>query len=147
MGWNIKTFEQLSNQELYNILKERVNIFVVEQECPYPEIDSKDQLAYHLFKEEDGDVLAYARIFKGGDYYEEASIGRVIVIKEARATGLGRELLQEAINFLHNELEETSIKIQAQDYLRKFYGSFGFVPISEVYLEDGIPHLDMLYKK
>ncbi|MDQ0253986.1 ElaA protein [Evansella vedderi] len=148
MDWKIKRYEELSNDELYNIIKERINIFVVEQDCPYPELDGKDNLAFHLFKENDnGEVIAYARIFHNGLYYDEASFGRVIVKEAYRREGLGRELLERAITFLHGELKETTIKIQAQDYLREFYGSFGFEPISEVYLEDNIPHVDMLLTK
>lgn len=147
MSWYIKTFIELSKEELYNILKERVNIFVVEQACPYPDIDDKDRTAYHLFKKEAGEIIAYSRIFKSGDYYAEASIGRVIVKAASRDRGLGRELLKQAITFVHQELKESAIKIQAQDYLRDFYGSFGFQPVSEVYLEDDIPHVDMLLKR
>ncbi|MDG5786068.1 GNAT family N-acetyltransferase [Evansella sp. AB-P1] len=147
MSWKIKTFEELSKRELYTIMKERVNVFIVEQDCPYPELDNKDEFAFHLFHERDGEIIAYSRIFKGGDYYEEASFGRVIVKMEYRKEGLGRDLLERAIAFIHDELKERSIKIQAQDYLRNFYGSFGFKPITDVYLEDGIPHLDMLYIK
>lgn len=143
--WRIKKYEELTNDELYNIIKERVNVFVVEQDCPYPELDSKDHLAYHLFKvNANGEIIAYSRIFSKGLYYEEASIGRVIVKEAFRKEGLGRELLQRAISFIYEELKESTIKIQAQDYLRDFYGSFGFEAISEVYLEDNIPHVDML---
>lgn len=145
MEWKIKRFDELSNEELYNIIKERINIFVVEQDCPYPELDGKDAFAYHLFQvREEGEIAAYARIYKHGLYYEEASFGRVIVKEKYRREGLGKELLTRAITFLQEELNEHKIKIQAQDYLRDFYGSFGFKPISEVYLEDNIPHVDML---
>lgn len=144
MGWKIKTFEQLTKEELYTILRERLEIFVVEQNCPYSEIDGHDQQALHMFKEIDGEIAAYSRIFASGDYYEEASIGRIIVKKEYRKLGLGKELLNQALQFLRDELKEEKVKIQAQNYLREFYASFGFEPISDVYILDYIPHLDML---
>ncbi|MBU9711413.1 GNAT family N-acetyltransferase [Evansella tamaricis] len=146
MGWNIRTFGELTTEELYKILMERVSIFVVEQECPYPEIDGKDELALHLFLEKDGKIAAYARLFKGGDYYEEASIGRILVKDSFRKTGLGKDLLSRAISIIQDEWKEKEIKIQAQNYLRDFYSSFGFRPITEIYLEDNIPHVDMVLK-
>ncbi|WP_218971030.1 GNAT family N-acetyltransferase [Alkalihalobacterium bogoriense] len=144
--WSIKTFEELSTQELYNIMTERINIFVVEQECPYPELDGKDIDAYHLVAQsEDGAIMAYARIFQSGSYYEQASIGRVIVNENYRGQGLGKQLMRKAIHFVLHDLHETEIKIQAQHYLENFYQSFGFLSVSEVYIHDLIPHLDMLY--
>ena len=147
MSWNIKKFEELTNIELYNLLKERTKVFVVEQNCPYLEVDGKDPFSYHLFKEEEGEIIAYLRVVPPGVSYQEASIGRVFVKKEYRGQGIAVELLSRGLDYIQNELKETSIKIQAQDYLRKFYSSFGFQPVSETYLEDNIPHVDMLLKK
>ena len=147
MSWNIKKFEELTNIELYNLLKERTKVFVVEQNCPYLEVDGKDAFSYHLFKEEEGEIIAYLRVVPAGVSYQEASIGRVFVKKEYRGQGIAVELLSRGLDYIQNELKETSIKIQAQDYLRKFYSSFGFQPVSETYLEDNIPHVDMLLKK
>ncbi|ADU29054.1 GNAT family N-acetyltransferase [Evansella cellulosilytica] len=147
MGWTIKSFHELTSEQLYKIIKERINVFVVEQDCPYPELDDKDFVAYHLFNEEDGEIIAYARIFSSGLYYDEASFGRVIVKETFRKRGMGRELLKRAISFIHDELKENDIKIQAQDYLRDFYASFQFKSITDVYLEDNIPHVDMIYKR
>ncbi|WNF38210.1 GNAT family N-acetyltransferase [Bacillaceae bacterium IKA-2] len=147
MLWKLKTFEQLTNSELYNIIKERTNIFVVEQNCPYPELDDMDQAAYHLFCETESQINAYCRIIPKGHKYREVSIGRVIVTKEYRRTGIGSIVMRKAIDFVEKEMSETIIKIQAQDHLRNFYGSFGFKVISEVYLEDGIPHIDMIIDK
>lgn len=144
--WHLKAFNELSTKELYAILKERTNVFVVEQNCPYLEVDGKDELSYHLFKEKNGDIAAYLRILPPGVSYEESSLGRVLVKKEYRGQGLAYELVQKGIDFIHAELQQQSIKIQAQDYLREFYGSFGFEAISEVYLEDDIPHVDMIMK-
>ncbi|MDQ0339685.1 ElaA protein [Caldalkalibacillus uzonensis] len=146
MSWTLKRFEELSTYELYRILQERVKIFVVEQECPYPEIDGHDLKAYHLYKEDNEEIAAYLRILPPHTVYPEASIGRVIVKKEHRGKGYAKEMLVQAINFIHRELGESTIKIQAQHYLEQFYGSFGFKTISDVYLEDGIPHVDMLLK-
>lgn len=144
--WSIKKFDELSTKELYAILKERTDVFVVEQACPYPEVDGKDLASYHLYKEQDGEIVAYLRVLPAGVSYDEASIGRVLVKKDYRGQGLAQQLLENALRFLEDELHETTIKIQAQDYLRKFYGSFGFEVISETYLEDDIPHVDMLKK-
>ncbi|MGD6832871.1 GNAT family N-acetyltransferase [Sutcliffiella halmapala] len=144
MTWYIKRFDDLSNMELYNILKERTSVFVVEQNCPYPEVDGKDPQSSHLFKEEYGEIIAYLRVLPPGVSYKEASIGRVLVKKEFRGQGLAVELLRRGLDFIHDELKEDIVKIQAQDYLRKFYGSFGFKAITETYLEDDIPHVDML---
>ena len=147
MSWNIKKFEELTNIELYNLLKERTLVFVVEQNCPYLEVDGKDPFSYHLFKEEEGEIVAYLRVVPAGVSYQEASIGRVFVKKEYRGQGIAVELLSRGLDYIQYELKEASIKIQAQDYLRKFYSSFGFQPVSETYLEDNIPHVDMLLKK
>jgi ElaA protein len=142
--WKKKKFNELSTNELYSILKARVDVFVIEQACPYPEIDNFDQRALHLFLEEENEVVAYSRLFPSQVKYEEASLGRVLVAKSHRGTGLAKDLLKEALVTLQEEWNEHSIKIQAQEYLIHFYGSFGFQPISEVYLEDGIPHVDMI---
>ena len=147
MGWNVKKFDELTNLELYNLLKERTLVFVVEQNCPYLEVDGKDPFSYHLFKEDQGEIVAYLRILPAGVSYQEASIGRVFVKKEYRGSGMAGELLKRGLDFIESELKETTVKIQAQDYLRKFYSSFGFQPISDTYLEDNIPHVDMLLQR
>ncbi|RIW30706.1 GNAT family N-acetyltransferase [Bacillus salacetis] len=147
MSWNLKKFDELTNTELYNLLKERTFVFVVEQNCPYLEVDGKDPFSYHLFKEDNGEIIAYLRILPAGVSYQEVSIGRVFVKKEYRGQGHAEELLSKGLEFIQKELNETAVKIQAQDYLRKFYGAFGFKPISETYLEDDIPHVDMLLQK
>jgi ElaA protein len=144
MSWTLKRFDDLTNMELYIILKERTTVFVVEQNCPYPEVDGKDPLSYHLFKEENGEIIAYLRVLPAGVSYQEASIGRVLVKKEYRGRGIAEELLRRGLDFIHGELNENTVKIQAQEYLKKFYGSFGFKAITETYLEDNIPHVDML---
>ncbi|MEH7030161.1 MULTISPECIES: GNAT family N-acetyltransferase [Bacillus] len=147
MSWNLKKFDELTNIELYNLLKERTLVFVVEQNCPYPEVDGKDPFSYHLFKEDNGEIIAYLRIVPAGVSYQEISIGRVFVKKEYRGQGIAEELLKKGLDFIQNELKEKTVKIQAQDYLRKFYSSFGFQTISQTYLEDNIPHVNMLLQR
>ncbi|AVM24491.1 GNAT family N-acetyltransferase [Bacillus pumilus] len=143
VNWTCETFEQLTKEDLYLILMERVNVFVVEQTCPYPEIDHRDQEALHLMAKENGTIVAYCRIFQSGIMYDEASIGRVLVTQAGRKKGYGKQLLSKALEKL-SELGETSVKIQAQAYLKSFYESFGFKAVSACYDEDGIPHLDMV---
>lgn len=145
--WHLKPFDALTTKELYAILYERTNVFVVEQNCPYLEVDGKDEASYHLFKEEDGVIVAYLRILPPGVSYEQASLGRVLVKQTYRGQGIAQQLVQKGIDFVHTSLGEKTIKIQAQAYLRDFYGSFGFEAISDVYLEDDIPHIDMLLEK
>lgn len=147
MIWKIKSFDELSNIELYKILRARSEVFVVEQTCPFLDIDGKDLDCYHIFLEDSNEILAYARILPRGVAYNEASIGRVIVSINHRIHGYGRTLMTNAIDFLINELKENKIKIQAQSYLCKFYESLGFKPISDEYLEDDIPHVDMMFIK
>ncbi|PCK21057.1 GNAT family N-acetyltransferase [Bacillus pumilus] len=146
LKWTCQTFEQLSKEDLYLILMERVNVFVVEQTCPYPEIDHLDQDALHFIAKEHGSIVAYCRIFQRGIMYKEASIGRVLVTQAGRKKGYGKILLSKALEKL-SELGETSVKIQAQAYLKSFYESFGFKVVSDCYDEDGIPHLDMVKKE
>lgn len=145
MNWNIKKFNQLKVEEIYKILALRNKVFIVEQKCAYLDCDDKDLNSYHLFCEEDGEVVAYLRILEKGVSYDEISIGRVVVIKNHRGKGISREMMLKAIEFIENTLKEYTIKIQAQVYLLDFYRSLGFKAVSEEYLEDNIPHIDMLY--
>lgn len=144
MKWHMKHFSELTNEQLYKLLKARVDVFVVEQECPYEEIDNVDQLAMHYFAEHNGKIAATVRILPRNTTYEEVAIGRVLVVKEFRGKGLAREIMQGAISFVHEEWEEKEIKLQAQTYLQSFYESLGFKQVSDVYEEDQIPHIDML---
>ena len=142
--WHLKTFKELTTLQLYEILKLRSEIFVVEQKCVYQDIDNKDQKAYHLFLEENNIILAYTRLFKPNDYYKEASIGRVVVNNTKRGTGLGHKLIDKSILQIEKIIGKVTIKIGAQTYLKSFYEKHGFEKISEEYLEDGIPHIHML---
>lgn len=141
--WKIKPFNALSLAELYEVLELRSLVFVVEQNCVYQDIDHKDQKAVHLLGEVAGKLVAYARLFDAGIYFENASIGRVIVHPEARANKYGHELMRVAIEQIKNLFDKENITISAQLYLQKFYESHGFMPTSEVYLEDDIPHIEM----
>ncbi|WP_396176256.1 GNAT family N-acetyltransferase [Flavobacterium sp.] len=143
LEWKIKRFDALSSQELYNLLQLRSEVFVVEQNCVYQDIDGKDEKAIHLIGEDNGKIVAYARIFKPNDYFEQASIGRVVVKESYRDKKLGHLLMREAIRVIETHFEETKITISAQLYLKKFYESHGFVQTSEMYLEDDIPHIEM----
>lgn len=141
--WKVSRFEELTINELYEILHLRCKIFVVEQDAPYLDTDYKDQKALHLSGYADGRLVAYCRIFKAGDYFEEACIGRVIVAQEYRKYGYGHDMMKKALNIASATLGETRITISAQQYLQKFYESHGFRQTSEMYLEDGLPHIEM----
>ena len=143
LEWKIKRFEALTAIELYNLLQLRSEVFVVEQNCPYQDVDNKDQIALHLIGEDNGETVAYARLFKPKDYFEQASIGRVVVKPSYRDKKLGHILMREAIYFMKHQFGETKITISAQLYLKKFYESHGFIQTSETYLEDDIPHIEM----
>ncbi len=147
MKFYIKKFDELSLDELYQILVLRCAVFVVEQDCAFLECDGKDKCSYHVFTKENDKVIAYLRIPMPSVVYDEVSIGRVLVKEEYRKKGISRELVSKAMNFITEELKETRIKIQAQSYLEKFYAEFGFKTVSEEYLEDGIPHIDMVYNE
>ena len=147
MNWNVKKFEELKCEEIYKILQIRNKIFIVEQKCAYQDCDGKDKKSYHLYLEDKGEVISYSRILLRKVSYNEVSIGRVLVNKNYRGTGIARKMMIEAINFIEKNLGEKEIKIQAQCYLIHFYKSLGFKEISNEYLEDNIPHIDMLYKK
>lgn len=140
----IKTFNELSPQDIYSILQLRSEVFVVEQNCVYQDIDDKDQYALHLLLKKDDYLIGYSRIFKAGDYFKEASIGRVLVKKQDRNNRHGSLLMELSIKAIKDYFKENTVKISAQTYLKKFYNELGFDPIGEEYLEDGIPHIAML---
>lgn len=143
LQWKIKRFTALSVQELYDLLQLRSEVFIVEQNCVYQDIDGKDQTALHLIGEYDFKIVAYARLFQAGDYFEQSSIGRVIVGMNYRDKKWGHDLMREAIAGIEAHFKTTKITISAQLYLQQFYESHGFVKTSEMYLEDDIPHIEM----
>ena len=141
--WTIKSFENLSVNELYDMLRLRSEIFVVEQNCVYLDLDGKDKQALHLFGEFEGKIVGYSRLFKPGITFDNASIGRVVVDANYRDRKWGHDLMREAIAGIRHHFGESKITIGAQLYLKKFYESHGFVQTSEMYLEDDIPHIEM----
>ncbi|OEF23043.1 GNAT family N-acetyltransferase [Vibrio rumoiensis 1S-45] len=146
MQWECVTFEQLSVQQLYEMLKLRVDVFVVEQNCPYPELDNKDLIdgVYHLIGFQKDEIIACARLLPDGVSYETISIGRIATKQTHRGNGLGHQLMQSAIEHSQTIWGESNITIGAQAHLEAFYNQHGFIKSSEVYLEDDIPHIDMI---
>lgn len=149
MKFEFKHFSELTNEELYGIMQLRAEVFVVEQNCVYNDLDGHDKEAIHQFLRKDGVVLACSRLLKPGSRFSDYSIGRVVVKESERGTGLGIQMMEEAKDFMLKQWNAEKIKISAQKYLQKFYEELGFVVITEEYLEDGIPHFGMLleYKK
>ena len=144
MKITIKTFDQLSIKELYDILQLRSEVFVVEQDCVYQDIDGKDDKALHILGIVDDKIIAYTRCFQGGDYFKEASIGRVVVAESQRKFKRGNQIMNSSIEAIEKHYNSKIIKISAQCYLNKFYTNLGFKAIGEEYLEDGIPHIAMI---
>ncbi len=140
----VKTFQQLTTQELYDLLQLRSEIFVVEQDCVYQDIDGKDQKSLHVIGFKSNKIVAYTRVFKSGDYFNYASIGRVAVVKNERQYKYGYDIMKASIEAIKNHFNETKIKISAQVYLKKFYINLGFKVIGDEYLEDDIPHIAMI---
>jgi ElaA protein len=154
--WQVKHFNDLTNDELYDALKLRVDVFVVEQTCYYPDLDDKDRHpeTLHLFSysssnrdenNNDSEMSSYLRILaKGQSYDNYVSIGRVVIAPKARGTGLGHELMSEALSVCQSYFPDHKIKISAQEHLEKYYNKHGFVRVSAMYLEDDIPHIAMI---
>src|SRR6476469_4423188 len=142
--WHPLPLEALPTLILYDVLRLRAEIFIVEQNCPYQDIDRRDVDALHLLGySEEGELAAYARLFDAGKCFEQASIGRVVVAQPFRKLGLGKLLMRQAIGHLHSTFGPQPIMIGAQRYLDKFYTELGFVTVGEPYDEDGIPHQHM----
>lgn len=143
--WQIHAWSDLSTETLYAILALRAEVFVVEQNCPYQDVDGKDLKSLHVCGySENGELYAYARLVKPGVSYDEWSIGRVITSPRVRRTGTGEALMQTCMDYF-NEHHISTVRISAQSYLHDFYTKFGFVRVSEEYLEDDIPHMEMLF--
>ncbi|WP_306552710.1 GNAT family N-acetyltransferase [Chryseobacterium sp. WG23] len=140
----VKSFEELSTTELYKILKLRSEIFIIEQNCVYQDIDDKDLKCHHLMCLVDGNLAGYTRIVPPGLTYEDASIGRVVIGSDYRGLGLGKQLMENSVKDCKEILKESTIRISAQLYLLKFYNSLGFKEVGEPYDEDGIPHIEMV---
>ncbi len=146
ISWQVKTFDSLTPHELYAILRLRSEVFVVEQNCVFQDMDNKDQSCYHLMGWKDGLLIAYTRLVPPGVSYEEVSIGRVVTSSAARRSGAGKILIQRSIDELEKLYGKSIIRIGAQLYLKKFYETFGFKQTGDVYDEDGIDHIHMIRK-
>ncbi len=140
----VKRFEELSAEELYKILQVRIAVFVVEQNCAYQETDDKDQYSYHVFLKDDTGIKAYLRVIDKGVSFEEVSIGRVLTTERGR--GLGKRIILEGIKVAKEKMNADKIKIEAQSYVKEFYERVGFKQVSEEFLEDGIPHIQMIFE-
>ena len=142
----VKSFQELSLEEFHDIIALRIQIFIIEQNCPYQEVDGKDKLAHHLFfKNEIDEIIAVTRILPQGISYEEVAIGRVVVHEDYRGTGLGNQLMADSMNFVRDKYGEVPVRLSAQKHLENYYGNHGFKSTGKEYLEDGIPHVEMLY--
>jgi len=144
LTFQAKIYSGLSRDELYAILRLRSEVFVVEQNCVYQDIDKKDQQALHILGYQKDELIAYTRIFPANTYFKEASIGRVLIKETARGNGFGSNLMRASIDALYDRYGKQDIKLSAQTYLIKFYNELGFEEKGEGYLEDGIPHIAMV---
>ncbi len=142
----IKTFSELTTEELYQILRLRSEVFVVEQNCVYQDIDKKDKKAIHIFGVSKNIIIAYTRCFQPGAYFEEASIGRVVVKKNQRKLKRGNQIMLDSIRAIETHYYTKLIRISAQCYLKNFYNNLDFYSVGDEYLEDGIPHINMIRK-
>ncbi len=146
MEWSYKSFETLSGSNVYEILQLRVNVFVVEQKCAYQEVDGHDHASMHISCRDRKGIAAYARLLPAGVKYTEPSIGRVIVRKDLRGSGLADRLMENALSYILKEWAPKEVKLQAQQHLEGFYSRHGFETTSLPYVEDFIPHVDMIYR-
>lgn len=144
MKIEVKTFKELTTKELYYLLQLRSEVFVVEQDCVYQDLDGKDEKALHIIGFKKNKVVAYTRVFNPGYYFNEASIGRVVVAKKERQFKYGYDIMNASIEAIKIHFNTETIKISAQVYLKKFYNNLGFKEIGEEYLEDDIPHIAMV---
>jgi len=144
MEYLVKNFSELTTTELYKILQLRSEVFVVEQDCVYQDLDFKDQKSLHIFGVKKNSIVAYTRIFKPGDYFDNASIGRVVVAFLERKNGYGHDVIKASIQAIKDYFKVDKITISAQVYLKNFYESHQFKQVGTSYLEDGIPHIEML---
>jgi ElaA protein len=144
INWIFKKFDDLSSQELYAILQLRNEVFVVEQHCVFQDADNKDQPSFHLMGWDNETLIAYTRIIPPGIAYTQASIGRVVTSPKVRGSGIGKILMEGSLEAIKKLFGDSDIKLGAQLYLKDFYGSFGFVQSSDIYLEDGIEHIEMI---
>lgn len=147
LTWNFKSFDQLSLEEFHDIVALRINVFVVEQNCPYPELDGKDKVAYHLIcKNQNDKLVATLRVLPKGISYPEVSLGRFVVASDHRGKGYAHDMMKNTHHFIEKTFGKIDIRISAQKHLENFYNNHNFVSTGKEYLEDGIPHVEMIYK-
>ena len=145
MKWILKKFDELTPYELYSIMQLRNEVFVVEQNCVYQDADNKDPASYHFMGWQNDKLLAYTRILPPGTAYLQPSIGRVVTSPAARGGGIGKQLMEQSMMQIKNLFGTVPVKIGAQLYLQKFYTQLGFQKTSDIYLEDGIEHIEMIH--
>lgn len=146
LSWILKPFDRLTAFELYRLLRLRSRVFVIEQQCIYLDQDERDLGAFHLMGYREESLAAYARLFAPGDYFEEAAIGRIVIAPEFRGSGLGKVLVRKSLDIAGRLYGDAPVRIGAQRYLEQFYNDFGFRVVGETYLEDGIPHVEMVFR-
>ncbi len=144
MRIQVKTYQELTREDLYELLRLRIEVFVVEQDCVYQDIDNKDQKAIHVIGTKENQIVAYTRVFKSGDYFDNPSIGRVVVDKSNRKHGYGKDIMLASIEAIENLFGKNDIELSSQVYLKNFYNDLNFKEKDEEYLEDGIPHIRMI---
>jgi ElaA protein len=146
MNFETSAFHSLSLNDFYDLVSLRIQVFVIEQNCPYQDLDGKDKKSFHVIgKDAKGEIKATARILPAGISYPEVAIGRVVVAEEQRGTGAGHQLMNSCMEFVENQFGKVPVRISAQKHLEKFYNQHHFVSTGKEYLEDGIPHVEMLY--
>jgi len=147
-NYQIKHFSELTALEFHDLIALRINVFVVEQNCPYPELDGKDKKSYHLICRDGlGKIVATSRILPQNISYKEVSIGRVVSASEVRGIGLGHEMMKNCFEFIQEEFGDVPVKISAQEHLEQFYQQHGFISTGKKYLEDDIPHVEMIFNE
>jgi len=146
MQYIMKKFAELTNTELYKLLQLRQEVFIIEQACIYPDIDGKDENAYHLLVFDKDQIVGCLRVLEKGVSFQEIAIGRVIASKSHRGQGIANKMMQQALDFIGQELQEKRVRISAQSVAIPFYRGVGFEVVNEEYLEDDIPHVDMLWE-
>lgn len=146
MKLKLKQFSELTTKELYKIIQARIDVFVVEQDCPYQDCDDQDENSFHVFLVDQDQIVGYLRIIKPGFCYQEPAIGRVLVTEKYRRNGYALKIMKKAIAFIEKNFNSKAIRLSAQEYILNFYQELGFEVVSDRYLEDNIPHFEMLYK-
>lgn len=146
MNFEIKAFDSLSLHEFHDLVALRIQVFVIEQNCPYQDLDGKDKKSFHLIgRDKEGVIKVTARILPAGISYPEVAIGRVVVDPSERGTGAGHALMRSCMEFIENQFGKVPVRLSAQSHLEKFYNQHQFISTGKEYLEDGIPHVEMLY--